>query len=101
MTKVKLFKTPTRTLSKPLVIKGVTDKVSLEKAATKLAGRVLGNLARASDMLDTSASREILDRAVGKVTQPVEHTGTFTLRAVHQELLVPVVKIEDDIVKRT
>ena len=78
-------KTPTRTLSKPLVIKGVTDKASLEKASVKLAGRALGNLVRASDMLDTRASVEILDRAVGKVSQGLEVTGEFTIRALHFE----------------
>ena len=82
---MKLQKTPTRTLGKPLVIKGVSDATTLKVEATKLAGRALGNLVRASDNLDTKASTEILDRAVGKVAQGVEHSGevVLTLRALN------------------
>lgn len=84
---MKIQRTPTRRLGKPLVIKGVKDEATLQGAALKHAGRALGNLVRASDQLDTKASTEILDRAVGKTPQQLRVSGTVTLKALHAHVI--------------
>ena len=70
--------------------KGVLDKKTIAKIKTKeamqeiiakKAGRIIDNLLIGSDLQDTTASKELLERAFGKVPQGVQmQVATFSLK---------------------
>lgn len=63
----------------PATIARIKDKKTMEAAIQKRAGRIVDNLLRGSDALDTQASKELLERGFGKVVQPVGGNFTFSL----------------------
>lgn len=77
----------------------IKDKATFEAEARKRSGRVLDNLLVASDLLDTSASKEVLERGFGKVSQDVNLTGEFQVKSLHMHVLpaagVPIVESQD------
>lgn len=55
----------------PNTIKAIQTKEAMLKEIEKQAGRIINNLLLGSDRGDTPASRELLERAFGKVPQGV------------------------------
>lgn len=67
-------------------IQKIKDKRSMEAAIQKRAGRIVDNLLRGSDELDTQASKELLERGFGKVVQPIDNTiKIFSLTGLAKE----------------
>ena len=62
-------------------IKAIATKEAMIKEIEKQTGRIVNNLLLGSDAKDTSASRELLDRAFGKVIQGVDmRVAQFSLK---------------------
>ncbi len=74
----------------PNTIRAIKTKEALLKQIEKQTGRILNNLLLSSDKGDTPASKELFERAYGKVTQGVDmRVAQFSLKdlAVHREKL--------------
>jgi len=62
-------------------IEKIKTKKAMEAAIAKKAGFIVDNLLQGSRNLDTSASKELLERAFGKVPQGVQmQVATFSLK---------------------
>ena len=85
----------------------IQSKEGFMVAVNKNLGRVANNLLKSSDMLDTSASKELLDRAFGKAPQSVAITTVqFSLSELQKfreqeraRVAVPVVN-KDSVVEQ-
>ena len=65
----------------PNTIRAIKTKEAMIKEIEKQTGRIVNNLLLGSDRLDTSASKELFERAFGKVPQGVQmQVATFSLK---------------------
>lgn len=65
----------------PNTIRAIMTKETMIKEIEKQTGRIVNNLLLGSDRLDTSASKELFERAFGKVPQGVQmQVATFSLK---------------------
>jgi hypothetical protein len=65
----------------PNTIRAIKTKEAMIKEIEKQTGRIVNNLLLGSDRLDTSASKELFERAFGKVTQGVDmRVAQFSLK---------------------
>lgn len=65
----------------PNTIRAIKSKEAMIKEIEKQTGRIVNNLLLGSDRLDTSASKELFERAFGKVTQGVDmRVAQFSLK---------------------
>ena len=85
-------------------IEKIKTKKAMEAAIAKKAGFIVDNLLQGSRNLDTSASKELLERAFGKVPQGVQmQVATFSLKelAEYREKLKnpPLQDVPEDVKK--
>jgi len=83
----------------PNTILAIRTKEAMIKEIEKQTGRIVNNLLLGSDKQDTSASKELLDRAFGKSIQAINlQAVTFSLKdlAEYREKLKnpPIIDVE-------